>query len=101
MKPKPEAQGPASEMGRVGRKLKLPLTPARRQRQTQFESSSSNGSDVTSNLSGHRRHSFLPLREFDQQLGLFFGPFAGFCGSIAVLAPRIETASACDAILAR
>ena len=60
-------------------KLKLPLTAAGRQRQTQFASSSSNGCDVTSNLSRHRRHPFLPLREFDQQLGLFFGPFAGFC----------------------
>ena len=34
---------------------------------------------MTSKLSRHRWHSFLPLREFDQQLGLFFGPFAGFC----------------------
>jgi hypothetical protein len=33
---------------------------------------------VTPKLSRHRWHSFLPLREFDQQLGLFFGPFAGF-----------------------
>ena len=47
-------------------KLKLPLTSAGRQRQTQFASSSSNGGDVTSNLSRHRWHSFLPLREFDQ-----------------------------------
>jgi hypothetical protein len=35
---------------------------------------------VTPKLSRHRWHSFLPLREFDQQLGLLFGPFAGFCG---------------------
>jgi hypothetical protein len=63
----------------AGEKLKRPLTSAGRQRQTQFASSSSNGGDVTSNLSRHRWHSFLPLREFDQQLGLFFGPFAGFC----------------------
>ena len=34
---------------------------------------------MTSNLSRDRWHSFLPLREFDQQLGLFFCPFAGFC----------------------
>ena len=34
---------------------------------------------MTPKLSRHRWHSFLPLREFDQQLGLFFGPFAGFC----------------------
>ena len=34
---------------------------------------------MTSKLSRHRRHSFLPLRECDQQLGLLFGPFPGFC----------------------
>jgi hypothetical protein len=61
------------------RKLKLPLASALRQKQTQFASSSSNGGDVTSKLSRHRGHSLLPLREFDQQLGLLFGPFAGFC----------------------
>lgn len=33
---------------------------------------------MTSNLSSHRRYSFLPLREFDQQLGLFIRPLAGF-----------------------
>ncbi len=51
---------------------------------------------MTSNLSRHHRHSFFPLREFDQQLGFFFGPFAGFCSVHAVLAPRIETCSSCD-----
>ena len=59
--------------------LKLPLTSTWRQKQSQFESSSSNRGDVTSKLSRHRWHSFLPLREFDQQLGLLLGPFAGFC----------------------
>ena len=34
---------------------------------------------MTPKLSRHRWHSFLPLREFDQQPGLLFGPFAGFC----------------------
>jgi hypothetical protein len=57
-------------------KLKLPLTSALRQEQTQFASSSSNRGDVTSKLSRHRGHSFLWLREFDQQPGPFF---AGFC----------------------
>jgi len=61
------------------KKLKLPLTSTLRQKQTQFESSSSNRGDVTSKLSRHRGHSLLPLREFDQQLGLLLGPFAGFC----------------------
>ena len=60
-------------------KLKLPLTSAWRQKQTQFASPSSNGSDVTTKLSRHRGHSFLPLRKFDQQLDLLVGPFAGFC----------------------
>jgi hypothetical protein len=57
----------------------LPLTSTLRQKQTQFESSSSNRSDVTSKLSRHCGHSLPPLREFDQQLGLLLGPFAGFC----------------------
>ena len=61
------------------RKLKLPLASALRQKQAQFASSSSNGGDVTSKLSRHRGHSLLPLREFDQQLGLLLGPFADFC----------------------
>ena len=61
------------------RKLKLPLTSAGRQKQTQFASSSSNGSNVTSKLSRHRGHSFLTLSELDQQPGLLFGPFARFC----------------------
>src|SRR6478735_1432786 len=61
------------------KKLKLSLTSTLRQKQTQFESSSSNRGDVTSKLSRHRGHSLLPLREFDQQLGLLLGPFAGFC----------------------
>ena len=60
-------------------KLKLPLTSTWRQKQTQFASPSSNGSDVTTKLSRHRGHSFLPLRKFDQQLDLLVGPFAGFC----------------------
>ena len=34
---------------------------------------------MTSNLSRYRWHSFLPQREFDQQSGLFFCPFAGLC----------------------
>jgi hypothetical protein len=59
--------------------LNLSLISAVRQKQTQFTSSSSNGGDVTSKLSRHRWHSFLPLREFEQQLDLLFGPFAGFC----------------------
>ncbi|MET4198737.1 hypothetical protein ABIA95_002727 [Bradyrhizobium sp. LA8.1] len=75
-----QSSRPSVPDGRVGRELKLPLTSAGQQRQTQFASSSPNGCDVTSNLSRHRWHSFLTLREFDQQLGLFFGPFAGFCG---------------------
>jgi hypothetical protein len=45
---------------------------------------------VTSKLSCHRGHSFLPLRESDQQLGLLIGPFA-VARSIAVLAPWIES----------
>jgi hypothetical protein len=69
----------ASSATTAREKLKLPLTSALRQKQTQFASSSSNGGDVTSKLSRHRRHSFLPLRKFDQQLGLPIGPFAGFC----------------------
>jgi hypothetical protein len=60
-------------------KLMLPLTSTLRQKQTQFESSSSNRGDVTSKLSRHCGHSLPPLREFDQQLGLLLGPFAGFC----------------------
>jgi hypothetical protein len=51
---------------------------------------------VTSKLSRHRRHSFLPLRERDQQLGLLFGPFARFCRFHCCLAPRIETCINCD-----
>ena len=50
-------------------KLERPLTSALRQEQTQFASSSSNRGDVTSKLFRHSWHSFLPLREFDQQLG--------------------------------
>ena len=50
----------------VARKLKLLHTSASRQKQTQFSSPSSNGGDVTSKFSRHRRHSFLPLRKFDQ-----------------------------------
>ena len=33
---------------------------------------------MTSKLSSYPRHRFLPIRKFDQQLGLFFGPFARF-----------------------
>ena len=33
---------------------------------------------MTSKLSRHRGNSFFPLREFDQQFGLLFGPFARF-----------------------
>ena len=68
-----------SSVSTAREKLKLPLTSALRQKQTQFASSSSNRGDVTSKLSRHRGHSFLPLREFDQQLGFLLGPFAGFC----------------------
>ena len=58
--------------------LKWSLTSALGQEQTQFASSSSNRGDVPPKLSRHSCHSFLPLREFDQQLGFLFGPFAGF-----------------------
>jgi hypothetical protein len=34
---------------------------------------------VTSKLFRYHWHTFLPVREFDQQIGLFFAPFAGFC----------------------
>jgi hypothetical protein len=60
-------------------KLKLPLTSALWQEQTQFASSSSNGGNVTSKLSRHRRYSFLALSECDKQVGFLVGPFAGFC----------------------
>ena len=77
-------------------KLKLHLTSPLRQKQTQFASSSSNGGDVTPKLSRHRWHSFLPPREFDQQLGLLFGPFARFCRLHCCPRTRIETCINCD-----
>jgi len=49
---------------------------SRQKKQAQFASSSLNGGEMTSKLSSYRRHCFLPMRKFDQQLGLFFGPFA-------------------------
>ena len=58
-----QSSRPSVPEGRVGRELKLPLTSAGQQRQTQFASSSSNGRDVASKLSCHRGHSLLPLRE--------------------------------------
>ena len=78
------------------KKLKLPLTSTLRQKQTQFESSSSNRGDVTSKLSRHRGHSLLPLREFDQQLGLLLGPFAGFCRPHGCVCSDDECCIGCD-----
>ena len=70
----------------TARKLKLSLTSTLRQKQSQFESASSNRGNVTSKLSRHRGHSLLPLREFDQQLVSSSVHSRVFAGSIAVLA---------------
>ena len=51
---------------------------------------------MTSKLSRHRGHSFLSLREFDQQVGLLFGPFAGFCRLHYCPRSEDETFISCD-----